>query len=74
MIQVGGALSCCGMGGHLGYKKSFHKQSLKTGQPLFNAFDSEKDRTIVTDCLSCRLQFSQVFDRKIVHPVELLQI
>nr|WP_320190426.1 heterodisulfide reductase-related iron-sulfur binding cluster [uncultured Desulfobacter sp.] len=74
MIQVGGALSCCGMGGHLGYKKSFHKKSLKTGQSLFNALESEKDRTIVTDCLSCRLQFSQVFDRKIVHPIELLEI
>lgn len=74
MIQVGGALSCCGIGGHLGYKKSFHKQSLKTGRSLFNALESEKDRTIVTDCLSCRLQFSQVFDRKIVHPIELLKI
>jgi glycerol-3-phosphate dehydrogenase subunit C len=74
MIQVGGALSCCGMGGHIGYKKSFHKQSLKTGQSVFNALASEKDRTLVTDCLSCRLQFSQVFNREIVHPIELLQI
>jgi glycerol-3-phosphate dehydrogenase subunit C len=74
IIQVGGALSCCGMGGHLGYKKSFHTLSLKTGQSLFKQFESEKDRTIVTDCLSCRLQFSQVLDRKIVHPIELLEI
>jgi glycerol-3-phosphate dehydrogenase subunit C len=74
MIQVGGALSCCGMGGHLGYKKSFHNLSLKTGHALFKQFESEKNRTIVTDCLSCRLQFSQVFDQKIVHPIELLQI
>lgn len=74
MIQVGGALSCCGMGGHLGYKKSFHQLSLKTGQSLFKQFESEKDRAIVTDCLSCRLQFSQVFARKIIHPIELLKI
>lgn len=73
IIQVGGALSCCGMGGHLGYKKSFHTLSLKTGQTLFKQFESEKDRTIVTDCLSCRLQFSQVFNQKIVHPIELLE-
>jgi len=74
IIQVGGALSCCGMGGHLGYKKSFHTLSLKTGHALFKQFESEKDRTIVTDCLSCRLQFAQVVDQKIVHPIELLQI
>nr|WP_321401605.1 heterodisulfide reductase-related iron-sulfur binding cluster [uncultured Desulfobacter sp.] len=74
IIKVGGALSCCGMGGHLGYKESFHKLSLKTGQSLFKQVESEKARTILTDCLSCRLQFSQVFDRKVFHPIELLKI
>ncbi len=74
MIQVGGALDCCGMGGHLGYKKPFHNLSLKTGQSLFKKIESERNRTVVTDCLSCRLQFSQVFDRKVLHPIELLKI
>ena len=74
MIQVGGALDCCGMGGHLGYKQSFHTLSLKMGQSLFKKIESEKDRFVVTDCLSCRLQFSHVFDRKVFHPIELLEI
>ncbi len=72
--QIGHALSCCGMGGHLGFKKTFHHQSLKIGQPLLRLLESEKDRTLLTDCLSCRLQFSQVLEQKVFHPVELFDV
>ncbi|MBT3388676.1 MAG: FeS-binding protein [Desulfobacula sp.] len=72
--QVGGALDCCGMGGHLGYKKSFHPSALKLGRPLFEKLIREEHRTIVTDCLSCRMQFEQQLPMKVYHPAEVLSL
>nr|WP_320017051.1 heterodisulfide reductase-related iron-sulfur binding cluster [uncultured Desulfobacter sp.] len=74
IIQVGGALNCCGMGGHLGYKKSFYQAAQKIGNPLFEKFRNEKHRTIITDCLSCRIQFQHELPMDIYHPVQLLQM
>jgi glycerol-3-phosphate dehydrogenase subunit C len=28
---------------------------------------------LVTDCLSCRLQFNQLLPHKVLHPVEILR-
>jgi len=72
IIQIGGVMDCCGMGGHLGYKSNFHLQAQKIGRPLFQKFLSEKDRIIVTDCLSCKMQFRQTLPMKIFHPLELI--
>ncbi|WP_299982453.1 heterodisulfide reductase-related iron-sulfur binding cluster [Desulfobacula sp.] len=71
IIQIKGVMQCCGMGGHLGYKTSFHPHTLKIGEPLFERLLSEKDRTIITDCLSCRIQFQQTMSRKVFHPLEM---
>ena len=72
IIQTKGAMQCCGMGGHLGYKKSFHPHALSIGGPLFEKLLSEKDRVIITDCLSCKMQFQQTLSREVFHPLELL--
>mgnify|MGYP002639435289 FL=1 len=72
IIQIKGVMQCCGMGGHLGYKTSFHPHTLKIGEPLFERLLVEKDRTIITDCLSCRIQFQQIISRKVFHPLEML--
>ncbi len=72
--QVGGSLDCCGMAGHLGYKKSFHDASRKIGRPLFKKLATEKHCTLITDCLSCRMQFAHELPMEIYHPVQLLQI
>ncbi len=72
IVQIGEAMECCGMGGHLGYKKSFHDHTLEIGQPLFKRLLSEKHRMITTDCLSCKMQFEQTLSRKVFHPLELL--
>ena len=72
IIRIGEIMECCGMGGHLGYKDNFHDHSLTIGQPVFDKFSKEPDRTLITDCLSCRLQFQQALSRKIFHPLELL--
>lgn len=72
IIRIGGVMECCGMGGHLGYKDNFYDHSLAIGQPVFEKLSKEPDRTLITDCLSCRLQFQHTLSRKILHPLQLL--
>lgn len=73
IIQIGGVMDCCGMGGHLGYKTCFQPYAQKIGKPLFERLLSEQDRIILTDCLSCKLQFQQTLPMDVFHPVELIQ-
>jgi len=63
---------CCGMGGHLGFKTDFHDHSLAIGGPLFDRMAAASGRTIITDCLSCRMQLQHQFSRQVFHPLELL--
>ena len=72
--QTGGALDCCGMAGHLGFKKSFHGASRDIGRPLFKKIAAEKHRTLLTDCLSCRMQFAHELPMEVYHPAQLLQV
>jgi glycerol-3-phosphate dehydrogenase subunit C len=72
VTMVHGALDCCGMGGHLGFKKSFHPLSVAIGKPLFRKILDKKPQALVTDCLSCRIQFRQNLPIPVFHPLELL--
>ena len=72
IIRIGEVMECCGMGGHLGYKAGFHSHSLTIGRPVFDRLLKESHRTLITDCLSCRLQFRQVLPGKVFHPLEVL--
>jgi glycerol-3-phosphate dehydrogenase subunit C len=72
IIPVGGEMHCCGMGGHLGFKTDFHDHSLAIGDPLFDRLAAASGRTVITDCLSCRMQLQHVFSRQVFHPLELL--
>jgi glycerol-3-phosphate dehydrogenase subunit C len=72
IIQINDPMKCCGMGGHLGYKTPFHTDSIKIGYPLFEKLWSEKNRTLITDCLSCKIQFEHMMPRKVFHPLEML--
>lgn len=69
---VEGVYDCCGMAGIMGFKKTFHDTSLAMGRPLMAKIDSVRPERIITDCLSCRLQFEQMADYPVVHPVEVL--
>ncbi|MBF0573684.1 MAG: FeS-binding protein [Desulfamplus sp.] len=76
---IGGSMDCCGIGGHLGFKKTFHEKSLKSGEPLFTKIKSSDTQSIITDCLSCRFQFENFILKqrdstiqKVFHPVEIL--
>jgi glycerol-3-phosphate dehydrogenase subunit C len=60
------------MGGNFGFKTSFHETSLALGRSLMEKIRAREPQAIVTDCLSCRLQFQQVLPYPIFHPVEIL--
>ncbi|TVQ99043.1 MAG: FeS-binding protein [Desulfovibrionales bacterium] len=68
-----GTLNCCGMAGIMGYKKPFHQPSLKLGAPLMDKIRALQPETIITECLSCRLQFEHMDDYPVRHPVEVLR-
>ena len=73
IIRIGEVMECCGMGGHLGYKDNFHDHSLAIGRPIFDKLSKEPHRTLITDCLSCRLQFEHAVPGKVLHPIEILK-
>jgi glycerol-3-phosphate dehydrogenase subunit C len=70
---IKGNLFCCGMGGIMGFKREFHHASIHLGDRLINKIKALNPENIVTDCLSCRLQFSQLTPHKVIHPIELLR-
>ncbi len=78
--RIGGTMDCCGMGGSLGYKAGFHEASLMLGRPLMDRIRAaapdapNTPYAIVTDCLSCRLQFQHVLPYPVYHPLELLAL
>jgi glycerol-3-phosphate dehydrogenase subunit C len=38
-----------------------------------NKINDLKPERLVTDCLSCRLQFNQLLPYKVYHPIEILR-
>jgi glycerol-3-phosphate dehydrogenase subunit C len=69
---VGGEFDCCGMGGIFGFKDHFHQKSLDLGGPLMEKIRATNPQAIVTDCMSCRLQFNHCLPYPVFHPVEVL--
>jgi glycerol-3-phosphate dehydrogenase subunit C len=70
---IDGALDCCGMAGIMGFKKDFHESSVQLGKRLMDKIKQAQPDRLVTDCLSCRLQFKQLLPYKVLHPIELLK-
>ncbi|ABA87311.1 iron-sulfur cluster-binding oxidoreductase, CCG domain pair-containing [Syntrophotalea carbinolica DSM 2380] len=70
--EVGSDYDCCGMGGIFGFKEHFHQKSLDLGAPLMKKIRAHDPQAIVTDCMSCRLQFSHCLPYPVYHPVEVL--
>lgn len=69
---VGQPMDCCGLGGIMGFKADFHAASLAMGRGLIDRIEVASPDRVVTECLACRLQFTQMQDRPVSHPVELL--
>ena len=64
---------CCGNGGIMGFKREFHHSSIKIGSRLIAKIKSMNPEVLVTDCLSCRLQFNQLTPYEVLHPVEIIE-
>ncbi len=63
---------CCGIAGIMGFKRDFHKASLYLGSRLMAKIKRMDPDHLVTDCLSCRLQFNQMTRYPVIHPIEVL--
>jgi glycerol-3-phosphate dehydrogenase subunit C len=72
--QVGEQLDCCGLGGIMGFKKKFHPTSVAIGRRLMRKVAAASPETLLTDCLSCRMQFNQMLSLPVAHPVEILNL
>jgi glycerol-3-phosphate dehydrogenase subunit C len=70
---IQGNLFCCGLAGVMGFKRDFHQASIKLGSRLIEKIRKMNPERIVTDCLSCRLQFSQLLPYPVLHPIEVLK-
>jgi glycerol-3-phosphate dehydrogenase subunit C len=70
---ISGAFYCCGLAGVMGFKREFHETSVQLGSPLMEKIRDLNPHRIVTDCLSCRLQFNQLLPFAVVHPIEVLK-
>ena len=70
--RVGDSLDCCGLGGIMGFKKKFHPTSVAIGRRLKRKVEAAAPEALLTECLSCRLQFNQMLPQPVSHPVEIL--
>ncbi len=70
--SITGAFYCCGMAGIMGFKREFHQASIHLGSKLMHKIKELNPENIVTDCLSCRLQFTQLTPHRVIHPIEIL--
>jgi glycerol-3-phosphate dehydrogenase subunit C len=71
--SIDGHFYCCGMAGIMGFKREFHEPSTQLGRRLMEKIREIDPDRIVTDCLSCRLQFNQLLHFPVSHPIEVLR-
>jgi glycerol-3-phosphate dehydrogenase subunit C len=65
-------LYCCGNAGIMGFKRDFFQQSLKIAGRLLGKIKAADPDMIITECLSCRIQFNQLTDYAVRHPLEVI--
>ncbi|NQU14689.1 MAG: FeS-binding protein [Desulfobacteraceae bacterium] len=63
---------CCGNAGIMGFKQEFHQLSIKIASRLIAKIKSMNPEVLVTDCLSCRIQFNQLTLYKVLHPIQII--
>jgi glycerol-3-phosphate dehydrogenase subunit C len=68
-----GVFHCCGIAGIMGFKQEFHEVSIAMGSRLMERIKVMDPQRLVTDCLSCRIQFNQLLPYEVSHPVEILR-
>ena len=70
---IEGAFYCCGIAGIMGFKRDFHEVSTQMGSRLMQKIREIDPERLVSDCLSCRIQFNQLLAYRVSHPIEILQ-
>ena len=70
---IQGNLYCCGLAGVMGFKRGFHEASIELGSRLIKKIKQLSPERLVTDCLSCRLQFNQLLPYPVRHPIEVFK-
>jgi glycerol-3-phosphate dehydrogenase subunit C len=63
---------CCGIAGIMGFKRGFHETSVQMGSRLMEKVTVLHPERLLTDCLSCRIQFNQLIPYRVFHPIEIL--
>ena len=71
--KIDGPFYCCGIAGIMGFKQDFHDVSVAMGSRLMEKVKALDPERLVSDCLSCRIQFNQLVPHKVFHPVEILR-
>jgi glycerol-3-phosphate dehydrogenase subunit C len=71
--KIDGAFYCCGMAGIMGFKRDFHEVSVAMGSRLMEKIRAMHPERLLSDCLSCRIQFNQLLPYKVFHPIEILR-
>ena len=64
---------CCGNAGIMGFKKEFYHSSIKIAGRLISTIRKLDPQLLTTECLSCRLQFKQLTNYRIKHPIEIIR-
>jgi len=72
MERIEGVFYCCGISGIMGFKRDFHVVSVEMGSRLMKKIRALDPERLLSDCLSCRLQFNQLLPYKVFHPIEIL--
>lgn len=70
---IEGAFYCCGIAGIMGFKRHFHEVSVEMGRRLKERIEAIDPERLVSDCLSCRIQFNQMLPYRLFHPIEILK-
>jgi len=65
---------CCGMGGTWGMKRGYegYEVSRVIAEPLTSAISESDADFVVTECSLCKIQIERFADKKVFHPVLLL--
>jgi iron-sulfur cluster protein len=69
---VTSSVECCGMAGSFGYKSEYYELAMDVGSDLQEEFADATGRTLVASGTSCTEQMGDLFERPVVHPVELI--
>lgn len=72
MVSINGSY-CCGNAGIMGFKEEFYQNSIKIAGRLISAIRKLDPKLLTTECLSCRLQFQQLTNYRVKHPIEIIQ-